>query len=251
MSPGSVAHLLLELLGYAVGARWYWRNVRAESATSPRPDLLQRWAIVAGAAFGAALCSKLLYVLQYWAALQPQPAVVWWSGKTIVGGLLGGLLGVELAKRAIGWRRSTGDAFVGPLIAGMILGRLGCQLAGLEDLTYGGVTTLPWGWDYGDGLPRHPVALYEICGLLLIGALVSLRRTPFTRTSGDRFRAFMIGYLLLRLLLDYLKPPHAAVAVGQLVPGSYGPFTAIQWACVCGLAYYLPTAQRWLRGTTQ
>src|SRR5512138_3027671 len=117
MSSGSVAHLLLELLGYAVGARWYWRNVRAEPAGTPRPDLLQRWAIVAGAAFGAALCSKLLYVLQYWAALQAQPTQVWLSGKTIVGGLLGGLIGVELAKRAVGWGRSTGDAFVGPLLA--------------------------------------------------------------------------------------------------------------------------------------
>jgi prolipoprotein diacylglyceryltransferase len=251
MSSGSVAHLFLELLGYAVGARWYWRNVRAEAAGTPRPDLLQRWAIVAGAAFGAALCSKLLYVVQYWAALQPQPTQVWLSGKTIVGGLLGGLIGVELAKRAVGLRRSTGDAFVGPLLAGMIYGRLGCPLSGLEDLTYGGVTTLPWGWDYGDGLPRHPVALYEIGGLLLIGGWVAFSAQRFARRSGDRFRAFMMGYLLLRLLLDYLKPPHAAVAAGQLVPGSYGPWSAIQWACIGGLAYYLPTAQRWLRGTTQ
>jgi hypothetical protein len=63
-----------------------------------------------GALFGAALRSKLLYVLQYVTALQAQPIGVWFSGKTIVGGLLGGLIGVELAKRSVGWRHSGGVA---------------------------------------------------------------------------------------------------------------------------------------------
>jgi phosphatidylglycerol:prolipoprotein diacylglycerol transferase len=250
MSPGSTAHLILELLAYAVGVRWYLWNLRREPADAPRADSLQRWAIVTGAVFGAALGSKVLYVLQYWTALQTQPAVVWFSGKTIVGGLLGGLLGVEIAKRLVGWRRSTGDAFVAPLLAGMMIGRVGCQLAGLEDLTYGGVTSLPWGWDYGDGLPRHPVALYEICGLLLIAALPARRRARPAFQPGDRFRAFMVAYLSLRLSLDYLKPPHAAVAAGQLAPNLYSLFSAIQWSCIGGLAYYWPTLHRWLRGTT-
>jgi phosphatidylglycerol:prolipoprotein diacylglycerol transferase len=251
MSPGPSVHLVFELLAYAVGVRWYLHNLHRQPAGTPRADPLQRWAIPAGAVFGAALCSKLLYVLQYMTALQGQPMSVWFSGKTIVGGLLGGLIGVELAKRSVAWRHSTGDAFVAPLLAGMMIGRLGCQFAGLKDLTYGGVTSLPWGWDYGDDLPRHPVALYEIGGLLLIAGLLRYSSMPLARRSGDRFRAFMIGYLLLRLGLDYLKPPHFPVAAGQLAPALYGPFSAIQWACIGGLAYYLPTVQRWLRGATQ
>jgi prolipoprotein diacylglyceryltransferase len=155
------------------------------------------------------------------------------------------LLGVETAKRLLGWRRSTGDAFVWPLLFGMAIGRVGCQLAGLEDLTYGGVTTLPWGWDYGDGVLRHPVALYEVLALMLLAAWLHRRRDPLKAVSGDRFRAFMIGYLLLRVLLDFLKPPHVPVAAGQLIPTLYGPFSAIQWACVAGLLYYTPTLRRW------
>jgi len=247
MPQGAVAHLWLDLLAYAVGAQWYRWNLRRSPPGVASPNPLQRWSVIAGAVFGAAVGSKLLYVLQYLPALMVQPAVIWWSGKTIAGGLLGGLIGVEVAKRATGWRASTGDAFVAPLLAGMVIGRLGCQLAGLEDLTYGGVTSLPWGWDYGDGLRRHPVALYEVFGLLLLAAALHFGRVRLTRVAGDRFRAFMVGYLLLRLALDLLKPPHAPAAAGQLVPAFYGPLTAIQWACVAGLAYYLPSIGRWLK----
>src|SRR6185369_13812199 len=145
-----------------------------------------------------------------------EPALTWWSGKTIAGGLLGGLIGVEIAKSATGWRLSTGDAFVAPLLAGIVIGRLGCQLAGLDDLTYGGVTNLRWGWDYGDGLRRHPVALYEALALLLLAGALSARRARLARVSGDRFRAFMVCYLLLRVALDFLKPPHTSPAPGLL-----------------------------------
>ena len=247
MPHGPLAHLWLELLAYAVGAQWYRLNVRRSPPSVARPAPLQRWAVVAGALFGAAVGSKLLYVLQYLPALMNEPALTWWSGKTIAGGLLGGLVGVEVAKSATGWRLSTGDAFVAPLLAGIVIGRLGCQLAGLEDLTYGGVTNLPWGWDYGDGLRRHPVALYEALALLLLAGALSASRARLARVSGDRFRAFMVCYLLLRIALDFLKPPHTPPAPGLLVPALYGPLTAIQWACVAGLAYYLPTLGRWLK----
>jgi hypothetical protein len=97
-----VAHLWLELLAYAVGAQWYRLNLRRSSPSVASPDLLQRWAVIAGAVFGAAVGSKLLYVLQYLPALMAEPAVAWWSGKTIAGGLLGGV-------------RFAGDELVVPL----------------------------------------------------------------------------------------------------------------------------------------
>ncbi len=245
VSSGSLAHLLLELLAYVLGAQGYYWQKRRLPATD-RPDLLQSWAIVAGAVFGAACGSKLLYVLQYWHALQTQPMVVWWSGKTIAGGLLGGWVGVELAKLAVRWPQSTGDLFVWPLLIGMCVGRIGCQLAGLEDLTYGGETSLPWGWNYGDGVLRHPVALYEVVGLLVIGAVLLRWRLVLARVSGDRFKLFMMGYLLLRVVLEFFKPPHAPTAPGMLSASLYAGLSAIQWACVLGLVTQTTTAQRWL-----
>ena len=61
--------------------------------------------------------------------------------------------------------------------------------------------------------------------LLLAAALVRLR--PRLR-RGEAFKLFMVSYLAFRLAADGLKPG---------VPLALG-LTAIQWACVGGLAYY-------------
>jgi phosphatidylglycerol---prolipoprotein diacylglyceryl transferase len=226
-------HILFETLAFMVGGLLYWRG--ANASTQP-PEILTRWGLLAGAALGAAIGSRLLYVAQYWTALSGQPLASWLGGKTIVGGLLGAVAGVESAKYLLGWNQSTGDGFALPLLVAIAIGRIGCQLSGLNDLTYGNVTTLPWGWNYGDGLLRHPTALYEILGLLPLACLVYY--TQVARRPGDRFRLLMIGYLVVRLGLDYLKPPFGAAARGALSPDRWGLFTPIQWACIAGLAYY-------------
>ncbi len=183
-------------------------------------------------------------MLQYWGALQGEPLALWLGGKTIVGGLIGGVLGVESAKLITNWSQSTGDGFVLPLIVAIVVGRIGCQLAGVSDLTYGNVTTLPWGWDYGDHVLRHPTALYEILGVGVLAGIVYGR--DFTHRRGDRFRAFIFGYFLLRFGLEFLKPPYGPAAVATLMPQRWGPFSAIQWACLAGLAYYAQDVYRWI-----
>jgi len=236
------AHIVLEAAAYALGGLLYWRG--AQSA-APGKDSISRLGIVAGAALGAALGSRLLYAAEYWTALSGQSWQMWLGGKTIVGALLGGLFGVEVAKIALGWRDSTGNRFVIPLLVAMIIGRIGCQLSTVTDQTYGNATSAPWAWDYGDGVPRHPTSLYEILGLLTIAWLV--HRPRFAREAGDRFRILMVSYLLLRFGLEFLKPPFGPAATGIPMPDLWGPLAAIQWACLAGLAYYLPAGKRWLR----
>lgn len=236
------AHIVLETAAFALGGLLYWRG---SNSAAPGKDAISRLGIVAGAALGAALGSRLLYTAEYWTALSGQPWQMWLGGKTIVGALLGGLLGVELAKVALGWPDSTGNRFVIPLLVAMIVGRIGCQLSDVTDQTYGNATAVPWAWNYGDGVPRHPTSLYEIVGLVVIACLIHNPR--FAREPGDRFRMFMVSYLLLRLGLEFLKPPFGPAASGTLMPDLWGPLSAIQWACVAGLAYYLPASKRWLR----
>ncbi len=230
------------MAAFAVGGLLYWR--RDNAATQP-PAPIDRWALVAGAALGAAAGSRLLFMLQYGHALQGGGLAAWLGGKTVVGGMLGGLIGVELAKRATGWRLSTGDGFAWPLLIATVIGRIGCQLAGLTDQTYGNASSLPWGWDYGDGIPRHPVAAYEIALLGLLA--LALRRTLRNAIAGDRFRLFMVGYLTIRLLLDFLKPPFGPAAADTLMADRWLALTAIQWACIAGLAYYARDMRRWMR----
>ena len=246
MSPVSPAvHGLLETLAYLIGGALYWR---LRDRSSMPAESWRQLTIIAGALCGAAVGSRVLYMLDYLQDLRHQPLLSWLSGKTIVGALLGGLLGVEFAKKVVAWSRSTGDSFVWPLLIAIAIGRVGCQLSGTEDLTYGTPTSLPWAWNYGDGIGRHPTAAYEILGLGLLALICSAPR--LRRVPGDRFRAFMLGYLSLRLALDFLKPPHGEAAVGVLTPTAYGPLSAIQWACLCGMLYYLPALRGWLARAT-
>ena len=235
-----IVHVALETLAFALGGVLYWRS--SNSATQP-VDRWIRWGVLAGAALGAALGSRCLYLAQYWGALHGQPLSVWLGGKTIVGGLLGAVAGVEVSKRALGWKASTGDGFVLPLLVAIVVGRLGCQLSGVSDLTYGNATALPWAWNYGDGVMRHPTSLYEIAGVLMIAAV--LPAAPFLTWPGDRFRALMVGYLALRFGLEFLKPPFGPAAQGVLAPERWGMLSAIQWACLAGLAYYGSDMHRW------
>jgi phosphatidylglycerol---prolipoprotein diacylglyceryl transferase len=149
------------------------------------------------------------------------------QGKTVVGAMLGGLIGVELTKKWIGLTQSTGDVFVYPLIVGTAIGRMGCFLTGLSDRTYGTPTTLPWGVDFGDGIARHPTQLYEIIFLLtLMMALKFISR--YKLQSGDLFKCYMMAYLLFRLWIDFIKPDfHPWLGL-----------SAIQIACLLGLIYY-------------
>lgn len=222
-------HTLFELAAYSVGFRLYLRE-RRRLALPALASREQAIAVGAGAIIGAALGSKLSYWLYdpvYAFADFPD-----WrhllEGKSILGALLGGLAGVELAKRLDGVRGSTGDAFVLPLAAGMCLGRIGCFLAGLDDHTYGNPTALPWGVDFGDGVPRHPTQLYEIAFLLAWAGLILARWRAFA-CEGDRFRAFLAGYLAYRLLVESIRP----------IPLHYlGLLSGLQLLCVAGLLYY-------------
>jgi prolipoprotein diacylglyceryltransferase len=89
----------------------------------------------------------------------------------------------------------------------IIIGRLGCFSAGLDDYTYGIQTTLPWGFDFGDGINRHPVQLYESLALLLFITLF-LYQYPknkiFWHQNG--FYVFIIFYASQRFIWEFLKP---------------------------------------------
>ena len=239
---GPILHLLFEALAYTAGFRYFLYERRRQPGTA-LPPLDSLW-ICAGAIAGAALGSKVAFWAQYSDYIYAhrfEPAVLL-GGKTIVGGLLGGLLGVELAKRLRGIHRSTGDTFVFPLIAGMLIGRLGCLFGGIEDNTYGNPTGLPWAVVYADGIPRHPAPLYEALFLVVVWIAITRCRARLV-VPGDAFKLFMASYLAFRFAIDFIKPPHyptrtlleSTMPAGHLY---FGMLTGIQLCCLAGLAYY-------------
>lgn len=230
LSP-STLHLIFETAGYFIGGQIFWWQRRRLGDAVAGPD---RWLAIGAAIFGAAIGSRLLAALE-----TPWLLSAGWtafSGKTIVGALLGGLILVEAVKKMVGVTRSTGDLYALPLCVGMAVGRIGCFLAGLSDQTHGNPTSLPWGHDYGDGIPRHPAQIYEIVFLIVLAIfLFQTRRRKWRAEEGDEFKLFLSAYLAFRLLIDFLKPGFPLAGL-----------TAIQWACVCGLIYYARDIHRWL-----
>lgn len=231
-------HALFEYAGIALGAAAY-RHGRTRSGEG---GLTQpgNFAVIVGLLAGAAIGNKLVFLIErpdVWQRLLAGEAA--WPGQSIVGGLIGGLLGVELAKRLTGQTRSTGDAMVWPLATGLVIGRIGCFLAGLHDDTYGNPTTLPWGLDLGDGLRRHPTPLYEMVFVIALAWVLHRARPRLDAVPGLRFKLFLAAYLAWRLLIDGLKPVRVPYA---------GGLSGIQWVCGLALLAYLPFVHRaWRR----
>ncbi|MCD7036242.1 prolipoprotein diacylglyceryl transferase [Metabacillus sp. GX 13764] len=224
-------HFIMESLSYFIGFRIYLWKRRKENI----PTDTAMWVVV-GAVLGAALGSKVLYWLE-----SPDQTIANWNslayllqGKTIVGGLLGGLIGVELAKKWAGWQSSTGDDFVLPLAIGMMIGRIGCFLTGLDDHTYGTPTAWITGIDFGDGVKRHPTSLYEIAFLLCIAFFILYLKKKDKPWDGFYFQVFMLGYLTFRLFIDFIKP----------TPDLFLNMNNIQLASIAGILYYIQLVAR-------
>ncbi|MGA2497389.1 MAG: prolipoprotein diacylglyceryl transferase family protein [Tepidisphaeraceae bacterium] len=222
------AHQFLELAAYATGFQLYL-YLRRRWPRGPKLTAEQTAWIVIGVIFGALVGAKLLAWAEsapwYWQHRTDWRILI--GGKTIVGAILGGWIGVELVKRSLGLSHPSGDIYVFPVILGMCIGRVGCFFAGLDDHTYGIATSLPWGVDFGDGVRRHPTQLYEIAFLIAVGGAFAWRlRTG--RQRGCMFSQFVFAYMGWRLVVEFIKPRYTIPVV---------PLSAIQLTALGGMVY--------------
>ncbi|HEX4739388.1 MAG TPA: prolipoprotein diacylglyceryl transferase family protein [Allosphingosinicella sp.] len=207
VSAGLLARLLY---------RWRLKEMAAEVAL--RIGIGYAFALAIGAIGGAWAFGSLNTGL----TAIPHPS------HSIAGALAGGIVAVELYKLARGLRGSTGGIWVGPLALGIAIGRWGCLFAGLPDETYGTPTSLPWGVDLGDGIPRHPVQIYESLAMLaFLGIYFAAlaRRAQWTRTRA--FYIFVAFYAAQRFLWEFLKP----------YPRVLGPLDIFQLLALAMIAY--------------
>ena len=102
----------------------------------------------------------------------PDRWMIWATGKTILGALLGGYAGVEVAKRVTGYAQATGDWFAVIAPVGIVLGRVGCLLHGC---CLGRACAPAW-WTITDahGVARWPAGPVEIAFNVLALALFLL-----------------------------------------------------------------------------
>ena len=224
-----MVHAIFETLAFIIGFR-YFLHLRKRNGDSINSS--HRTWIIIGAIFGALFGSRLIGGLEDPTQISKADSILFYfyQNKTVVGGFLGGLFGVELVKKIIGEKQASGDLFVYPIILALIIGRIGCFTMGIYEETYGLPSNLPWAMNLGDGINRHPVALYEIFFLVVLWISLQRIASTYDLANGALFKLFMIGYLIFRLLLDFIKP-HFTFTIG---------LSTIQLTCMLGLLHYLP-----------
>jgi phosphatidylglycerol:prolipoprotein diacylglycerol transferase len=191
------------------------RRTQASLDVAPR----EKFFIGLGAFCGAMIGAKLPFVLTDWKGFLSGAA--WFAnGKTILSGLVGGYLGVEIAKWMLGVRIKTGDSFAAPVAAAIGIGRLGCFHAGC---CYGMPTHLPWGVHFPnvDSLPRHPTQLYE-AAFHLTAAIVLYWLWARGLFRGQLIKLYILSYLAYRFLTEFIRPE------AQLAGG----LTGYQWSAL-------------------
>jgi phosphatidylglycerol:prolipoprotein diacylglycerol transferase len=190
----------------------------------PRPagyDALPWWQRVllgVSAFVGGVLGAKVPFVIEGLVrGLSGQPAALparptpWWAvnlwfadGKTILAGLAGAYLGVEVGKLALGVRVKTGDSFAIPLALAMTVGRWGCFVNGC---CYGTPTHLPWGVRFpidDHAALRHPTQVYESLFHFAM-ALVLLDLLHRGALRRQRLKLYLIAYCVYRFLTEFIR----------------------------------------------
>ncbi len=206
-------HDFFTLLGLVVGLAIYYRELR-------RGQMLG-WPIVwisLAAVFGGGVGARLITAwehLPYYQSLGEAPLsyVIEHSGKSILGGLAGGYLAIVLAKRAFGYRRSTGDSYALAIPVATAIGRVGCFLS---ELPLGTPTSLPWGVSVspqaaaafpvcpGCGGPMHPSMVYEIL-FSLVAAWLVVRFRHRVPVQGDLVKVYLLGAGVFRFGVEFVR----------------------------------------------
>ena len=210
----------------------------AKSVEEKRLNLLtstnRRW-VTAGALLGAMIGAKLgllLYLpFEEWRQSIRELLLSEWGGRTILGALFGGFVGVELAKKALGITIATGDPYAIGLPLGQALGRVGCFLGGCC-----------YGRPLDDASPlrslhliTHPAQLYEgALDLAVAVTLFAIRKRP--RAPGLLFRYYLLSYAAIRFVMDFFRGDEK-----QLL----GPLSYAQWFCLaCAVALSFDVVRR-------
>src|SRR5215467_12122288 len=201
---GAALHTLFDVAAWlAAGAGiWWLSRVRGLQFPSQSFEL----PYIAVLVFGACLGAYLFGTLNLW--LSGQGGIA----RSVEGALAGGIVAIELYKWKHGIALRTGARFALPLALGIAIGRIGCYLAGLDDFTYGTPTALPWGQDFGDGILRHPVQLYEsfaMAAFAVFYVVAVFRRDDTIITNG--FYLALAWYGLQRFVWEFLKPYGALI----------------------------------------
>jgi len=191
----SSAYGWLMLAGIFVSVALWSRLARRDSRLVP---------IYAAALASAFLGAKIVYLAaEGWLHWHDENRwLVLATGKSIIGGLLGGYAGVEIAKHLLGYRDATGDWFAIVAPVGIMFGRVGCVLHGC---CLGRGCEANWFTvSDGAGVARWPASQVEfIFNAFALGGALLLRWRRIC--PNQHFHLYLIGYGLFRFAHEFFR----------------------------------------------
>jgi phosphatidylglycerol---prolipoprotein diacylglyceryl transferase len=195
MSFHSTAYGWLMLAGIFVSLLFWSRLARRDERL-----LLIYLAALAGAFLGA----KLVYLgAEGWLHWHDAHRwVIFATGKSITGALLGGYAAVEVAKRILKYPGTTGDWFAVIAPVSIMLGRIGCMMHGC---CLGRVCDPGW-FTINDpnGVARWPASQMEfLFNAVMFGVILILRRGRIAR--GQHFHIYLMAYGIFRFCHEYFR----------------------------------------------
>ncbi len=207
---GVQAYTFFVCLGIICGFTYYFADLKSRGQVSEGAIKI----VVSGLFFGV-IGSKIPLIFEGhgWAEIA--------FGKSIVGGILGGLLGVLGVKKVCGIKLKLGNIIAPSVALGMIIGRLGCFFNGC---CYGKIAL--WGFDFGDGYMRLPTQLFEVA-FHLIAFVVLIHYKNKVKTPGILFKLYILIYFIFRFGIELMR-------VNPII--MYG-LTIYQIICFFGIIY--------------
>ena len=197
-------YTLFIVLGMAVGIWVYYIESRKSRQANENSFL-----IIVGAFIGSTIGAKLLEFLLNIDRIHSGNDLFLFlvSGRTIVGGLIGGTLGVWITKKMAGIKAKRGNLFAPAIALGVAVGRFGCFFNGC---CYGKPTTLPWAVNFGDGIMRHPTQLYESAFMLSMFFVLKFGFRKQEVKPGFLFNFLMLAYFIFRFLVEFIREERVA-----------------------------------------
>ncbi len=207
---------VMYLLGLA-GALWL--GVRQTTkGTAPTRDRQQVEDLIFYGALGVVLGGRIGYVLFYQpAAFLHNPLMLFRiteGGMSFHGGLLGVIIAMWWFARKLDKPFFAIADFVAPMVPiGLGFGRVGNFI---NQELWGRATDVPWAMVFPADplqLPRHPSQLYQFAleGVVLFLFLQLIARKP--RPTGIISGCFLIGYAIMRFIVEFVREPDAHIGL--------------------------------------
>jgi len=206
-------YALAYIAGLVLGWRYMiWLAGQAGALIKPEDaDDFLVWAVL-GVILGGRLGYVLFYKPAYYLANPSEIVQTWQGGMSFHGGFLGVLIATALfcrMRKIRFWAFIDLAAVVTPI--GLFFGRIANFI---NSELWGRTTDVAWGVVFPNGgpYPRHPSQLYEAAleGLVLLVVLhLVWRRESLRSKTGVISGAFLIGYGLSRVIVEFFRQPDA------------------------------------------